>query len=101
MRALAYLAAAGEAVFARLWIGDLAPAAELRAATAAAAPGGIALRLPVLELEYRGAGAVDDGQVQWVVAHVNRFLIMVADMDDVGALSQGIFRSRQPPTACA
>ena len=92
MRALAHIAAAGRAALGRLVVADLPPAAELHAAMAAAAPGGIALELGLLEVECRETSpAPDDQQAAWlcsVVARVDRVDVLLGS---ASALGRGIF----------
>ena len=92
--ALAYVAAAGRGALDRLDVYPLPPAAELQAATALAAPGGIALEIQVLGVMCRPAFALDDQQVAWlcsVVARVDRVEVRLLSKGCRQVLSRGIF----------
>ena len=95
VRALAYVAAAGRAALDRLDVARLPPAAELQAAMAVAAPGGIALDLSTLKVIARPAAVpLDDQQVAWlrsVVAGVDLVDLQLPVHCSASALSRGIF----------
>ena len=96
LRALAHIAAAGRGALGRLDMARLPRAAELQAAMATAAPGGIALEVSMVRvyMDYMDPAALDDQQVAWlrsVVAGVDLLDIWLASNCRASALSQGIF----------
>ena len=94
VRALARIAAAGRSALNTLAVW-LPPAAELQAAMAVAAPGGIALVLPTLKVVCREALVpLDDQQVAWlcsVVAEVDLVDVHLRINSIASGLSRGIF----------
>ena len=95
LRALAHIAAAGRATLGRLVVARLPPAAELQAAMAVAAPGGIALELPTLKVMCPAAYPLGDPRMAWlcsVVAGVDLVVdVQLPDNSNARALSRGIF----------